>query len=105
MTLVISVARGFILCACFLGIPVSWDAFGQDVPGSLETDGSSPSSNVPGRVRGEGTAPSVAPSALPILPKSIALGGSSDSVDWTGLVRASGRFLAIEQGFRVLTEP
>lgn len=28
-----------------------------------------------------------------------------EGVDWTGLFRASGRFLAIEHGFRLLTEP
>src|SRR4051794_40552817 len=107
MTLVISVARGFLLCAFVFGILASYEAFGQDVSGSgaVGADASSTPLEAPGRAGGARTAPSVAPSALPILPTTVAPGSSSENVDWTGLIRASGRFLAIEQTFRMLTEP
>src|SRR3954467_7457808 len=105
MTIVIPVARGIFLCASFLGMSGLCDASWQDVPGSVETDGGPTASEAPGRVGGAGTTPSVAPAGLPILPKTASPGGPSENVDWTGLVRASGRFLAIEQSFRLLTEP
>jgi hypothetical protein len=45
--------------------------------------------------------------ALPLrsTPSSVLTARPETGVDWSGLFRASGRFLAIEQGFRLLTEP
>src|SRR5690349_17625324 len=34
-----------------------------------------------------------------------AVPGQERGVDWTGLFRSSGRFLAVEQAFRLATEP
>jgi hypothetical protein len=42
--------------------------------------------------------------ALPVLPKSTISAPPPNGVDWVGLIRSSGRFLAVEQSFRLLTE-
>src|SRR3954471_2408673 len=98
MTLAIPVVRRAILCASFLSLSIVCHASWQDVPGSVEADGG-PIASDP-----SGPTPSVPRSSLPILPTS-ASGSPSENVDWTVLIRASGRFLAIEQTFRILTEP
>jgi len=104
MMIVISPARLIFLCASFLGMSVSCYASWQEAPTSIEADGGPNSSDVPARIGNAGSVPTVPPSSLPILPKSGA-SGPSEGVDWTGLVRASGRFLAVEHTFRLLTEP
>lgn len=54
---------------------------------------------------GDGGAPrNVLPSAGSAQPAPLRA-NSAEGVDWTGLFRASARFLAIEHGFRLLTEP
>src|SRR6516225_6665078 len=56
-----------------------------------------------------GSAPDIDPTA-PVLPvprtqRYVLSGASGEGVDWRGLFRASGTFLAIAHGFRLLTEP
>src|SRR5580765_275405 len=98
MTLVIQVASRFFLCASFFGVSALCHASCQDLAASVEADGDPTASDT------SGPAPSVPRPSLPILPNS-GSGGPSSNVDWTGLIRASGRFLAIEHSFRLLTEP
>ena len=104
MTLAILTAR-LLLCLSVLRLPAACDELCEDVPPSVAAGGASSASEfLPDGGDAEPGAP-VAPSALPILPKAAESGAPPGSVDWAGLIRASGRFLAVEQTFRLLTEP
>ncbi len=106
MTLVISLARLFGACASVLLLPVACDAAWQELPASMAVGDSSTAPNgTPGRGSAAESVPSAVPSVLPVLPRPAAPSGPSGNVDWTGLMRASSRFLAVEQTFRILTEP
>jgi hypothetical protein len=107
MTLSISPVRISLLCAGLLRLYVPGAAFCQDLPVGLAARVWPLVSGAPlgpGGLGDPGASP-VASSALPILPGSRDSGAPSPTVDWTGLVRASGRFLALEQAFRLMTEP
>jgi hypothetical protein len=106
MKFVISLARLSFLSASVLLLSKACEASWQDLPASIANgDASTGSDTIPGRGGNVGPVPSVSPFALPILPTTALPGGPPASVDWTGLFRASGRFLAIEHAFRLLTEP
>jgi hypothetical protein len=49
-------------------------------------------------------APELPPAVLPFLPRP-PVAETSEGVDWPSLMRASGRFLAVEHAFRLATEP
>jgi len=55
--------------------------------------------------RGNSEAAAAASSASPVRPKPTGADRQDLGVDWISLARASGRFLAVEQAFRLATEP
>ena len=100
-----SLARSLFLCASVCRLPAACGISWQDFAASVASDVASPGSEFePGRSDNAEPAPSIAPPAVAILPKAPEPGGPS-GVDWTGLILASSRFLAVEQSFRILTEP
>jgi hypothetical protein len=105
MTLLNSLIRLMVLCTVASRLPAMFQDARQDIPAAVEPGGESaePDSS------SSGEPPSaLSPAILPVLPsasKSPETARKEESVNWTGLFRASGRFLAIEHSFRLLTEP
>src|SRR4051812_42756404 len=69
------------------------------LPSSLNAPQSAPNEVGLTPLVGNGILPAPRASAVHMV------GSEQNGVDWNGLYRASGRFLALEHGFRLLTEP
>jgi hypothetical protein len=111
--------RLFLLCAAFPRLCEASDFGRQDVaaavasgasamsdlPHASDRDGDSTPSGAPKSEPAPASPPGPLSPARSILPSSTLPTAEPATIDWTGLARASGRFLGIEHGFRLLTEP
>ena len=97
---VLTIYLYFAVAAGNSGSAQQWPAFQPlPVPGVSEGD-------APGG-KGDAPAPAIAP--IPVLPLPATATnetqGSGTGVEWSSLYRSASRFLAMEHGFRLLTEP